>query len=89
MHSIRHQQLPRQQAPAAIGEQAGQRIKDQDTLKSYSDRANLKRTDVARGPFKPTLGPTGAMDKEGATQLISASCSVLFCSVLCVMPIML
>jgi hypothetical protein len=81
MHSIRHQLLPRQQAPAAVGEQAGQRIKDQDTLKSYSDRANLHRTDVVRGPFKPTQGPMGAVDKEGAIHLISSQICLAPCPV--------
>jgi hypothetical protein len=89
MHSIRHQLLPRQQAPAAVGEQAGQRIKDQDTLMSYADRANLHRTDVVRGPFKPTQGPMGAMDKEGAIHLISSHPNSAGRHALCVMPVML
>ena len=64
-HSIRQQQLPRNQPPPAVGEQAGQRVKDQDTLKSYADRANLKRADVARGPLKPTQSQGADMSSEG------------------------
>lgn len=84
MHSVRHQQLPRQQGPAAVGEQAGQRVKDQETLKSYPDRANLNRIDVARGPFKQTQGSVGAPDKDGAAHFYGLYCSVLYYIVLCV-----
>lgn len=66
LHSIRQQQLPRNQPPPAVGEQAGQRVKDQDTLKSYADRANLKRADVARGPLKASQSQGADTSSEGA-----------------------
>ena len=67
-HSIRQRQLPRNQAPAPVGEQAGQRIRDHDNLKSYADRANQKRSDVARGPIKADQVTGPAADGEGAVQ---------------------
>lgn len=76
--SIRQQQLPRNQAPAPVGEQTGQRIRDQDHLRSYADRADQKRTDLARGPFKTDPGPGPAVDGEGernAVQFIA----LLYC----------
>lgn len=67
-HNIRQQQLPRNQAPAPVGEQTGQRIRDQDHLRSYADRANQKRTDLARGPFKADQVAGPMADGEGTVQ---------------------
>lgn len=75
--SIRQQQLPRNQAPAPVGEQTGQRIRDQDHLRSYADRADQKRTDLARGPFKTDPGPGPAVDGEG--EYSAVLCSAVHC----------
>lgn len=83
--SIRQQQLPRNQAPAPVGEQTGQRIRDQDHLRSYADRTDQKRTDLARGPFKTDPGPGPAVDGEGECNAIQ--CSVLlYCAASGIQP---
>lgn len=65
VHHIRQQQLPRNQESAAVGEQTGQRVKDQDTLKSYPDRVNEKRKELARGPVKSNQNSGFEINKEG------------------------
>lgn len=66
--SIRHQQLPRNQEPAAVGEQAGQRVKDQDVLMSFPDRAKHMRKDLGRGPLKSNQNLTLGLNREGANR---------------------
>ena len=65
VHHTRQQRLPRNQEPAAVGEQTGQRVKDQDILKSYPDRANERRKELGRGPVRSNQNLGFEVNKEG------------------------
>ena len=74
VHHTRQQQLPRNQETAAIGEQTGQRVKDQDTLKSYPDRANERRRELGRGPVRPNQNLGFEVNKDGRNVYICCFC---------------